>query len=229
MSGATHTVVHHVADTWGRLNALAWHYSDIAEESLDQFLQAEEKITPVPPDEDPTAQMTIKKELLSASFRTIVFSGMACESAIFDLAAIHLGDDYAKDYLDKLDLVSKWMLVPALICGSSLEKAGPAINSLIALTKTRNSLVHHKSMPAFPAEEWIPRAEKQLDKIVGNTTTAFKAVVLLSLELNKLIKTPAGVLPFFGSEARQLSSGARSARVQKQIERCVEIHARKSP
>ncbi len=48
---------------------------------------------------------------------TIVFAGMCLEAEAYDYAAIHLTDAYTTAHLDKLDLISKWVLIPKLITG----------------------------------------------------------------------------------------------------------------
>jgi hypothetical protein len=229
MTTVTHSVEFNVQQTSGRFNALAMHFYEIAESSYDQFLEAHENIVTLPEEDDPTEHFASEKRLLSASFQTVVFSGMACEAAIYNLAAIQLGDEYASNYLDKLDLVAKWVVVPSLICGQALKEEGPAINSLRTLTRTRNALVHHKSLPLYPPEEASRRARKQLEKIVKNTGVAFQAVVLLSLELNRVLKTPAGVLPFFEKVVMSLSGTTDRPRIAQEIARCREIDARSEP
>lgn len=225
MSVVTHSIEFDVQTTWGRINALAWHYYSIAEDAYNQFLEAEENITPLPDFTDPTEHFAITDRLLSASFRTIVFSGMACEAAVYDLAAIQLGDNYTNQYLEKLDLLSKWIIIPSLICGKKLEEHGPAINSLRTLIRTRNTLVHSKSLPGIPLEEAARKAEGQLEKIVKETGTAFKAMILLSLELNEILGTPAGVLPFFEKNIVGAKDQTSSPRISKTIARCHEINA----
>lgn len=225
MSVVTHSVEFEVLQTWGRLNALAWHYYHIAEAAYDQFLDAEQNLVPLPENDDPAEHYSSEQRLLSASFQTIVFAGMACEAAIFDLAAVQLGDDYASQYLDKLDLLTKWVVVPSLICGRKLKEHGPAINSLRTLVRTRNALVHHKSLPAFPFQDAALKAEGQLEKIVQNTGAAFKTVILLSLELNQVLGTPAGVLPFFEKNVTSLSDISVRPQIAKVIARCREINA----
>ena len=89
--------------------------------------------------------------MLVSAIKTIVFSAMATEAAVYDLGAIQLGDMYFKKNLDKLDLVAKWIVVPKLICGTSLDTDGPGIRNLRVLVKARNALVHHKSLPLATA------------------------------------------------------------------------------
>jgi hypothetical protein len=54
-----------------------------------------------------------ERRLLHEAIKTITFYAMAMEAAVFYLAAIHLTDRYAEQYLDKLNLVAKWHLVPS--------------------------------------------------------------------------------------------------------------------
>lgn len=229
MSVVTHSVQFKVLKTWGRFNALGWHYYDIAEEAYDHFLEAKQHLVPLPEEGDPAEHFASKRRLLTASFQTIVFSGMACEAAIYDLAAVQLGDDYTTQYLDKLDLLAKWTVVPSLICGQKLKEHGPAINSLRTLVRTRNALVHHKSLAAFPVAEAIRKSEGQLEKIVQDTSTAFKTVILLSLELNQILGTPSGVLPFFENNVITLSDHTIRPRIAHVIARCREINERPEP
>ncbi|MCP3925066.1 MAG: hypothetical protein GY714_21015 [Desulfobacterales bacterium] len=222
-----HTVDFQVHKLWGRFNMLSWNYYEISESSYEQFLNAQENLIPYPVDDDPSEHFKSEKRILLSSFQTIVFSAMACEAAIYDLSAIHLGDDYTKKYIDKLDLVAKWMVVPSLICGKSLEEDGPAINALRILTRIRNSLVHHKSLPCNPIEEMNKKAKKQIDKIVNNTRVAFQAVVLLSLELNRVMKIKTGVLPFFEKYEKNIPEEIKSEKIRSEITRCREIDGKK--
>ncbi|MGQ7301908.1 hypothetical protein [Marinobacter nauticus] len=184
MSAITHNVEFLVESHWARMNVLAWSYTDIAESAYDDYMVANENYVPLPEDDDPTEHFESHKNILESSFKTIVFSAMACEAAIFDLAAIQLGDDYAEKYLDKLDIVGKWVVVPKLICGKPLNISGPAINSLRELIHARNALVHHKSLPGLPDSELIRKADKQMSKIINRTDVAFKAVVLTCTQLS---------------------------------------------
>jgi len=145
---------------------------------------------------------------------------MACEAGIYNLAAIHLGDDYASTYLDNLDLVGKWVVVPQLICGTELKLNGPAINSLRSLSKFRNALVHYKSSP-FPKNEKDSQKTNDKDnRVIDATNNAFKTMVLLSLELNRTLGTIGFSLPPF--EESVLSSKRRPPRIINIIRRCRE-------
>jgi hypothetical protein len=229
MSDIHHSVDFFVRETWGRLNSLAYTYSRIAQDSLSRLLT--EKKNPIgdpPISSDPTEYLAQQDLISTSAIQTIVFSAMATEAAVYDLAAIHLGDEYARTYLDRLDLVAKWLVVPRLICGKSLRQNGSAITALRTLVRARNSLVHHKSQQVSLDAVQMEKAEQRSAQIIQDANTAFQAVILLSLELSFTLGTPAGVLPFFEAHLEQVSFGEPkySNDLSSFISRCRDTHRR---
>jgi hypothetical protein len=226
MENVTHTVDFEVQAHYARMNPLAWTYYDIAESAYLKILLERKNLIPSHEDEDPTPRLRQRQLLMQLSFQTIVFSAMSCEAAIFDLAAIQLGDDYASKYLDKLDLVSKWVVVPPLICGRSMNTDGPAINALRELTRLRNALVHHKSLPGITEPEMLKKADKQMRRFFDGTDLSFKTMILLSLELHRVLKVRSGALPFFEGEIVKLNEGMYPEPILEVISKCREIDNR---
>lgn len=74
----------------------------------------------------------------------VVFSAMMLESFIYQYGAEYIGKSYFKDHLDKLDLISKWLITPQLVAQKSIDKSGQAYEALKKLVKDRNYIVHHK-------------------------------------------------------------------------------------
>lgn len=95
-----------------------------------------------------------RNDLAKTSLIIIAFSAMAIEAYIYDYAARHLGDEFVKDHLDKLDTLSKWIVVPKLITGRELPRQQKWFELLKKLIKARNSIIHHKSSdaPIFSAD-----------------------------------------------------------------------------
>lgn len=212
-----------VQDSWARVGALSWTYYEIAEQAYALFLTEEENRLPLPShDEDPMQVMDQKKRVRVAGVKTIVFSAMCIEAAAFDFAAVQLGDSYATQYLDKLDLVSKWVVVPKIVSGKSLKEGGPALNALRMLVRSRNALVHQKSLPFDPEGKYMAAVAKASNAFPDNVHSAFKAVVLLSLELNELLDVVSAGLPPF--EKQVVSSNQPTLQIKKVIERCRVIH-----
>lgn len=179
---------------------------------------------PIPnEDENPTLLMQQETRIWHAGIQTVVFAGMCVEAAIFDLAAIHLGDQYTK-YLDKLDLVSKWIVVPQLVCGQVLDAHGPAITALRTLTTVRNSLVHQKSLPADFSKEGLKKLNQKSEDFHRSIAVAYKTIVLLSLELNYRLGRIAGILPIF--ENHIISTRELPATIKPIVEQCRLIHSK---
>lgn len=86
-----------------------------------------------------------EEELAKISFVIIIFTAIAVEAYIYDYAARNLGDSFVKDHLDKLDTVSKWLIIPELVTGNKLPKRQHWHGELKKLIKARNSLIHYKS------------------------------------------------------------------------------------
>ncbi|VVD99643.1 hypothetical protein [Pandoraea anhela] len=234
MDDVIHTAEYQVRTTWTRMNSLAWTYAEIAETALGRFLTGQRNPVVDPgSDGDPEEYFGYKKRITEAAIQTIVFSAMGCESAIYDLAAIHLTDSYAESIIDKLDVIGKWVVVPQLICGKPLKPDGPALNALRTLIPARNLLVHNKSHPGLfdltnieDVERRLHRAKRDSDRLIANVVPAYQAVVLLSLELNRVLKTPSGVLPFFEKGTISSKNEHRTQEVMEFLGRCREIDAK---
>ncbi|EPF64132.1 hypothetical protein [Pseudomonas syringae] len=213
-----------IRDGWIRVDTMADTYARIAENAFASFL--DDAADPSPlfcPPYDPTGAMDRRDRKAANGIKTIVFSAMAVEAAVFDLAAIQLSDKVATLYLDKMDLLGKWMIVPRLICGRSLKENGPAFNCLKGLVKARNALVHHKSMEwdrEGKAERAMADRWSKFEK--DQVPNAFKALVLLSLEVDAVFEDFLGALPFYGKEI--YTDTQRHPRVEEVVQRCRVIH-----
>ncbi|MCP1174356.1 hypothetical protein [Ralstonia chuxiongensis] len=230
----THTVEFKVETTWSRVNNLARLYFQIAEAAFLDLKNEEQNPIPVPGfDEDPADHHRQEKRVIAAAIKATVFSAMACEAGIYDLAAIQLGDKYATKVLDRLDVIGKWLVVPRLICGKSLDPDGPAINGLRSLVPARNKLVHPKSLPGFtdPSDEKqlqavIDEGNEQMSQIISAAAPAVQAVILLSLELNRVMGTPTGALPFFERDVYSIDERPVGCPMNDLILQCRQIDAK---
>lgn len=85
----------------------------------------------------------------------VTFAAMCLEACIWDYAACNKSKRYTENHLDKLDFVSKWVVIPELLCGTDITKVAVENTCLLEglrnLRKARNALVHPKSKPTTPA------------------------------------------------------------------------------
>ena len=70
---------------------------------------------------------------------------MCLEAFFYDYAASKVGDSYVQKHLDRLDLPSKLLIYPRLVCGESINKDSDVFAGVKRLNKERNNLVHFKS------------------------------------------------------------------------------------
>jgi hypothetical protein len=214
-----------IRNSWILLDTMVHTYAQIAEEAFGQFLL--EKANPVLRPElehDAEAFHEHEKRKSVTGIKTIVFSAMALEAAAYEFATIHLGQHYAKTYLDKLDMLGKWLIIPRLVCGRSLQEDGPAINGLKALVTARNALVHHKSKEWDRTGQDIEAMKNKREKFEKTQVpNAFTTLVLLSLELKAILGDNIPVpLPLFGKGIMPVPR--YNSHVENFVHRCRKIH-----
>ncbi|MEV1965807.1 hypothetical protein ABZR56_05010 [Pseudomonas aeruginosa] len=224
----------YVQESWGRLATLTHLYAEMAEDAYERYLGEMDNRIPTPlVDEDPTDRMDQDDRLAKLGVQAIVFTAMALEAGVFDLAAINLGDELASGHLDKLTLEGKWHVVPELICGRSMRKEGPALNNLHSLVQARNRLIHHKSKAMPYGDELalaaaVDAANKSSNQFRQDVLLSFKTLVLISLELHELI---GGSTPFpkFSKEYHKLNPHVtRSKYISRTLEKCWETYRKAS-
>ena len=128
-----------------------------------------------------------EQEITVEIIKAVVFLNMYCEAYIWDLGASVLGDSYAKKHLDKLDTLSKWVVIPRLLFGKSIDPGHHGLGSLKELIKWRNDFVHSKSKdginllraPENYPKELVPLEEQIFLKAI------FEGIRDLFIELDK--------------------------------------------
>jgi len=82
-----------------------------------------------------------------------LFAAMCLEAFIYDYAASNFSDTYVKKYLDRLDLVAKWVVIPKLILGEEFPRSSMAFGYIRSIKNERDKLAHSKSRPQLTDEE----------------------------------------------------------------------------
>ena len=75
----------------------------------------------------------------------IVFSALTLEAYINHYGINRLSRNYFSSYLDKLDVLAKWLVIPRIVTGEKLDPGSNAMQDLSWLVSLRNRLVHFKS------------------------------------------------------------------------------------
>tara|TARA_R110001599_G_scaffold280950_1_gene482523 strand:+ start:1072 stop:1749 length:678 start_codon:yes stop_codon:yes gene_type:complete len=188
--------VPHPRDFSARTNVLHYTYFRISEADYCKCLEL--KATDVSKLGEEEAS-NLGNSIHELAIKAIIFSAMSVEAAINDYAGKQLGDKYFQQHLASLDLVSKWVIIPRLVCGNSIDKSGAAYNSLKILVSARNKLVHNKSqeMDSTNPHALIEKLE-QSDKVFERDFyNSLKTLYLLSMEMDYVVghmHNPMGTL-----------------------------------
>jgi hypothetical protein len=75
----------------------------------------------------------------------VVFSALTLEAYINHYGISRLSRNYFSNYLDKLDMIAKWIVIPKVVTGKQLDSGSAAMQDLDWLVTLRNKLVHYKS------------------------------------------------------------------------------------
>lgn len=154
-----------------------------------------------PAGKESTARLLLLEDKVArAELIVIVFSAMAIESYIYDYAARHLGDAFVKDHLERMDPLSKWILIPRLVTGRELPHRTHWQTPLASLIKVRNSIVHYKSSDP---SAWVQDAGKFLKKLNAESDriheTARQSIPLLQILADKIIEMDPEETPWVKS------------------------------
>lgn len=112
----------------------------------------------------------------------LVFAALAIEAYIYDYAAKKLTDNFVRLHLDKLDLVSKWVVIPKLVTGKDFPKDGQAFCLLKQLVKDRNYIVHNKSSKYLKADVKPNLADNEISEDLTEILVSDSAKKMLDFE-----------------------------------------------
>lgn len=110
-----------------------------------------------------THEFEKKAELLECKILAALMTAFFFEAYIYDYGARKKSAKFIGKYLDKLDPVSKWIIISKLFSSPGLDEGDEVMERLKKLFSLRNSLAHHKtkesnefmSSPDF-LEEFLP-------------------------------------------------------------------------
>lgn len=121
----------------------------------------------------------LTREALDHGIVVVTFSAIALEAHINEYGSRRLTATYFERFIDKLDTISKWMVIPRLVCGRAISRDSQAFQHLVELFRLRNKIAHPKARDVEMKElasgrpfgiqehnllfEFVPRAIKALE------------------------------------------------------------------
>lgn len=92
-----------------------------------------------------THKFQVRAESLEIRILAIVTTALFFEAYIYDYGARKKSAKFVEKYLDKLDPVAKWVVIPRLIRPPGLNQDDEVFGRLRKLFRLRNDLIHHKT------------------------------------------------------------------------------------
>ncbi|WP_312833623.1 hypothetical protein [Sedimentibacter saalensis] len=186
-----------------RMNTNSGLYADIAREHFMIALSIFEELNKLKKkiSEDEyygyiTEQSEKEETIFKNCIISITFSAMSLEAFIYDYAAIVLGDKYVKNYIDKLDVVSKWVLVPKIITGKEISRDKHCFEILRQTIKLRNEFAHSKSHEFSEKTALEQLTHYSTINLIKYSSEAVKVINELANELDSIDKEICANLKF---------------------------------
>ena len=122
---------------------------------------------------------------------TVIFSALALEAFINHYGIERSSHSFFDGHLDKLNPVSKWLILPKLAVGQQLSTGGDSYTLLKELFKLRDKLVHYKTRKMricdLREDDWVTekhardanRAVNQLVHVSLSRPMVIRSVVCL--------------------------------------------------
>ncbi len=168
-------------------------YFDICQKSYEDFQKAKVKHDRLKNDElgiTWSALQITNQQMLEHSTTATIFAALCLEAFIYDFAAMAFSDTFVQKYLDKLDFVSKWVVIPKLVLGKDFPRDSQAFEYLVKLRTARHKLIHAKSRAIPTAQEKLVEVVDELEKEEEkDIEIAYHAVIKVLTELRKLDDT----------------------------------------
>jgi hypothetical protein len=136
---------------------IAWtHHGDYFKVVMDTFCKIQElkrehdlfqrSLKAKKISDDDAAVLGSKNEAIGKlALIVIVFCAFTLEAYINHYAINRLSRNYFSNYLDKLDLLAKWIVIPRVVTGKTVDPGSRAMQELSWLVSLRNRLAHFKS------------------------------------------------------------------------------------
>ncbi len=104
-------------------------------------------------------------EIQRSGIVTVVFSVATIESYINGYGIGNFSSSYFNNYLDKLDIKSKWVIYPKLVTGKQIDAGSRAFELLGKLISLRNRLVHDRTRKKricdLDNSDWVTELEAE--------------------------------------------------------------------
>lgn len=181
---------------------------------MDSFLDNHRRLMQVDKElkstRDKNAVRQLYEEFDALMFSTIIFAALILEAYINEYGARGL-QVYFDRYLDRIDLLSKWVVIPRLSEGINFDQHKSLLSKISSLISARNRLVH-------PRLFWIPadaqqakskwkKARKQWAQFRSVARGSIKTIRDVAKFMDKHSKVNNWAMAIYGMTNRQIKEG----------------------
>lgn len=128
----------------------------------------------------------LEAKILKETIKAVIFLGAFLESYFFDYSATALGQGYTEKHIERIDLISKIVLIPKLVTGVEINPDLDFWAGLKHLIKWRNRIVHNKTKDFFEYMDSIKNYDPKPLFKEFDIVYFFKSVEKLFDELEKI-------------------------------------------
>lgn len=134
--------------------------------------------------------LAIKKKMDMCVISASVFAVNTAEHFINLYAASRIDSFYTAEHMESLDLFSKWIAVPFVVCGEELDIESSVLKDFKHLIAVRNSLIHAKPKYAyFDTPDQVEKANHKFeDKISDRRRVAKRSPKIIHNLFGELLK-----------------------------------------
>ena len=128
----------------------------------------------------------------------VVFCIISLECYIYNYASRKLGEKFCRKHIEKMNLHTKWIVVPKLTTGKGISADHQGIGLLRKLVKARNAIVHLKAVNLKPDlwEQQKQKISKTNKLILEAALDAFQCIGELGKALFELDSNEPGAKLF---------------------------------
>ena len=124
-------------------------------------------------DEDVDYAGALNASIQRDAMVTTIFCALTLEAFINSYGISSFSKSYFENHLDRLNPVSKWLIIPKLLTGKQINTDGPGYELLKETFKLRDKLVHYKSRKKKLSElmeeqDWV--TEKHAQRSIEGVT-----------------------------------------------------------
>ena len=125
--------------------------------------------------------LNLISDIRTSSVIAVVFAATCLENFIYRYALRRLSHQYYMVHLDRLNLFSKWLVIPRIVTHKELDARSPALNSLRQLISARNDIIHAKASVRIgptrkEAKQFMDRSLDAMDEVERSAERAPKVV-----------------------------------------------------